>query len=263
MGRAPNQRDVLHSQSRTEEMRAAAYAAWALAGAPCERLSAGRPAVRSAPFRAGAWLSCGGVAAADVPHPMIDERSQDQAWEAFATTDRAPVPSPLVVDVEGFEGPLDLLLALARDARRSTSPASRSWRWPSSTSPSSRRCASCGWSSPPTIWSWRRGSPTSSRVCSSPRLGRRRRADRRGACRRACAFRLQRLEAMREAAARLANRNRLGRDVFARGAAEPVVVVSRADIQATLYDLLVGLCRAAAGDGRSRSSTCARARSGR
>jgi segregation and condensation protein A len=32
------------------------------------------------------------------------------------------------------------------------------------------------------------------------------------------AFRLKRLEAMREAATRLVNRNRLGRDVFARGA---------------------------------------------
>ena len=39
----------------------------------------------------------------------------------------------------------------------------------------------------------------------------------------ALAFRLRRLEAMREAAARLANRDRLGRDVFARGEPEPVV----------------------------------------
>src|SRR5437868_1870341 len=37
------------------------------------------------------------------------------------------------------------------------------------------------------------------------------------------AFRLQRLQAMREAAAQLMLRNRLGRDVFARGAPEPLV----------------------------------------
>jgi segregation and condensation protein A len=37
------------------------------------------------------------------------------------------------------------------------------------------------------------------------------------------AFRLKRLEAMREAATRLVNRNRLGRDVFARGAPEAMV----------------------------------------
>ncbi|WP_416208025.1 segregation and condensation protein A [Chelativorans sp. M5D2P16] len=51
-------------------------------------------------------------------------------------------------------------------------------------------------------------------------------------------FRLKRLEAMRDAAARLVNRNRLGRDVFARGMPEPVVVQKRSDYSATLYDLL-------------------------
>lgn len=51
-------------------------------------------------------------------------------------------------------------------------------------------------------------------------------------------FRLKRLEAMREAAARLVNRNRLGRDVFQRGDPEAVVVESQNDWSATLYDLL-------------------------
>ena len=51
-------------------------------------------------------------------------------------------------------------------------------------------------------------------------------------------FRLRRLEAMREAAARLMNLNRLGRDVFARGAPEAVIVDKRSEYQATLYDLL-------------------------
>lgn len=54
----------------------------------------------------------------------------------------------------------------------------------------------------------------------------------------ALAFRLQRLEAMRDAAARLANANRLGRDVFARGAPEPVEVVRKSEYAAELYDLL-------------------------
>jgi len=52
------------------------------------------------------------------------------------------------------------------------------------------------------------------------------------------AFRLRRLEAMRAAAGRLANRDRLGRDVFARGAPEPIVVQRLPQFQATLYDLL-------------------------
>lgn len=51
-------------------------------------------------------------------------------------------------------------------------------------------------------------------------------------------FRLKRLEAMRDAAARLVNRNRLGRDVFARGMPEMVIVERHNAYSATLYDLL-------------------------
>lgn len=51
-------------------------------------------------------------------------------------------------------------------------------------------------------------------------------------------FRLKRLEAMRDAATRLINRNRLGRDVFARGMPETVVVEKRSEYHASLYDLL-------------------------
>jgi segregation and condensation protein A len=54
----------------------------------------------------------------------------------------------------------------------------------------------------------------------------------------ALALRLQRLELMREAAARLLNRNRLGRDVFARGMPEAVIVEKRSAYSASLYDLL-------------------------
>ncbi len=55
----------------------------------------------------------------------------------------------------------------------------------------------------------------------------------------ALAFRLRRLEAMREAAARLMNRNRLGRDIFARGSPETVSVVRKSEWDATIYDLLM------------------------
>jgi segregation and condensation protein A len=51
-------------------------------------------------------------------------------------------------------------------------------------------------------------------------------------------FRLKRLEAMRDAAARLVNRNRLGRDVFARGMPEAVILEKRNEYSASLYDLL-------------------------
>jgi len=51
-------------------------------------------------------------------------------------------------------------------------------------------------------------------------------------------WRLQRLEAMREAAARLMARDRLDREVFARGAPEPVNIVRMRTQMDTLYDLL-------------------------
>lgn len=51
-------------------------------------------------------------------------------------------------------------------------------------------------------------------------------------------FRLKRLEAMRDAAARLVNRNRLGRDVFSRGMPEMVIIEKRNSFSASLYDLL-------------------------
>ncbi|HEX2146981.1 MAG TPA: ScpA family protein [Pseudorhizobium sp.] len=52
------------------------------------------------------------------------------------------------------------------------------------------------------------------------------------------AFRLKRLEAMREAATRLVNRNRLGRDVFPRGAPEHIPHRVQCAFDASLYDLL-------------------------
>ena len=51
-------------------------------------------------------------------------------------------------------------------------------------------------------------------------------------------FRLRRLEAMRDAASRLVNRNRLGRDIFQRGMPELTIVEKRNEYSASLYDLL-------------------------
>src|SRR5680860_705075 len=52
------------------------------------------------------------------------------------------------------------------------------------------------------------------------------------------AFRLQRLEAMRDVGNRLINRNRLGRDFFQRGDPEPVAIEHSSRFTASLYDLL-------------------------
>ena len=52
------------------------------------------------------------------------------------------------------------------------------------------------------------------------------------------AFQLQRLEAMREAAGEIMERPRLGQDFYARGEPEPLVVDTTKEFNATLYDLL-------------------------
>lgn len=62
-------------------------------------------------------------------------------------------------------------------------------------------------------------------------------------------FRLQRLDAMREAGARLMARDRLGRDVFLRGAPEGLRLVRRSMWQASAYDLF-----AAYGSVRARTA---------
>ena len=54
----------------------------------------------------------------------------------------------------------------------------------------------------------------------------------------ALAYQLQRLEAMQEAGARLMGRPQLGREMFARGAPEPIRIVARPIYQLTLYELL-------------------------
>ncbi|WP_425228297.1 segregation and condensation protein A [Sphingomonas sp.] len=59
-------------------------------------------------------------------------------------------------------------------------------------------------------------------------------------------LRLERLNAMREAGARLLARDRLGRDVFARGAPEGVRAVRNARWTASLYDLIAAYGRVSA-----------------
>ncbi|PLX39294.1 MAG: segregation/condensation protein A [Hyphomicrobiales bacterium] len=54
----------------------------------------------------------------------------------------------------------------------------------------------------------------------------------------ALAFRLRRLEAMRDASAKLMNRDRLGRDTFARGMPEAINDIPRAAYDVDLFELL-------------------------
>ena len=57
------------------------------------------------------------------------------------------------------------------------------------------------------------------------------------------AFQLERLQAMRDCAARLMGRDRMGRDFFARGVPEDVTRLRRVTYSATLLDLMQGYAR--------------------
>jgi segregation and condensation protein A len=59
----------------------------------------------------------------------------------------------------------------------------------------------------------------------------------------ALAFKLRRLEAMREASKKMHELHQLGRDVFARGAPEPMRIIDRPQWEATLYELLEAYSR--------------------
>ena len=142
----------------------------------------------------------------------------------------------LVVDVDGFEGPLDLLLALARDQKVDLARISilaLAEQYLAFIDKLRRRRLEIA-ADYLVMAAWlaylksrlllpdpeEEGEPSAEELAAILQ------------------FRLRRLEAMRDAAGKLMNRNRLGRDVFARGMPQPIVVDTRADYQAELYDLL-------------------------
>ena len=103
-----------------------------------------RPARRLPPC----WPTAGRPAHGWRRHDPRRGRISKPIWRP---TGRPSEPA-LVVDVEGFEGPLDLLLTLGAAAEGRPRQDLDPRRWPTSISPSSRRRASCGSSLPPTIW---------------------------------------------------------------------------------------------------------------
>ncbi|MEX0852319.1 MAG: ScpA family protein [Bauldia sp.] len=157
-------------------------------------------------------------------------------WEAFAAVERVGDEPALVVDVDGFEGPLDLLLALARTqkvdlARISILALAEQYLAYIERIRGLRLELAADYL---VMAAWL--AYLKSRLLLPEAADDSEPSGEELAA--ALAFRLRRLEAMREAAARLANRNRLGRDVFARGWPEPVEVTRVSRYTATLYDLL-------------------------
>lgn len=163
--------------------------------------------------------------------------SDIEAWEAPGPDETALPSEALVVDVEGFAGPLDLLLALARtqkldlarisitalvdqylafieDARKLRLELAADY------------LVMAAWLA---FLKSRLLLPKEAKPVdevSAEELAQR------------LAFRLMRLDAMRNAAARLLTRKRLGRDVFFRGRPEGVRTVRETQHTAEIYDLL-------------------------
>lgn len=158
----------------------------------------------------------------------------EKLWSDGA--DRGSSEPALVIDVDGFEGPLDLLLHLARNqrvdlARISILALSEQYL---AFVESARRVRLELAADYLVMAAWL--AYLKSRLLIPQPKGDDGPSGEEMAAQ--LAFRLKRLEAMREAATRLVNRNRLGRDVYARGAPEHTVVEKTSLYTASLYDLL-------------------------
>jgi segregation and condensation protein A len=158
-------------------------------------------------------------------------------WESDDPRLEAGPGDTLVVDVEGFEGPLDLLLALARTQKvdlAKISVLALAQQYLDFIAEARRLRLEIA-ADYLVMAAWlaflksklllpaeksEEGEPTGAELAAL------------------LAFRLKRLHAMREASAQLMTRKRLGRDVFGRGLPEPIRVIRKSTYEANVYDLL-------------------------
>ncbi|GGE80735.1 segregation/condensation protein A [Stappia taiwanensis] len=162
----------------------------------------------------------------------------DGMTPAEVRDDRASTDPALVVDVEGFEGPLDLLLTLARKqkvdlARISILALVEQYLEFVAEARRLRLELAADYL---VMAAWL--AYLKSRLLIPEQKDEDALSGEEMAA--ALAFRLRRLEAMRDAAAKLMSRSRLGRDVFARGRPETVSIERQSRWSASLYDLLTG-----------------------
>jgi len=168
------------------------------------------------------------------------ETPGEDVGAAWAGSDHDDAPADhdaLVVDVDGFEGPLDLLLALARtqkvDLQRISIVALVDQYLAFIDEAKRLRLEIAADYLVMAAWL----AFLKSRLLLPREESIEEQLSAEAAAQR-LAFRLMRLEAMRDAAAKLMARNRLGRDVFARGWREPVDTVREVRYHAEIVDLL-------------------------
>jgi segregation and condensation protein A len=165
------------------------------------------------------------------------ERDDANDWGEDEARTEPSAGETLVVDVEGFEGPLDLLLGLARTQKvdlAKISVLALAQQYLDFIAEARRLrleiaadyLVMAAWLTylksklllPPAPSE--EGEPSGAELAAL------------------LAFRLQRLGAMRDAAAQLMTRKRLGHDVFARGMPEPIKLMRTSTYDANVYDLL-------------------------
>ena len=173
--------------------------------------------------------TAGGKGGAVKPAPM------DAVWQDTGP-ERTTSEPELVVDVDGFEGPLDLLLHLARNQKVDLTQISvlelaRQYLVFIEKARALRLELAADYL---VMAAWL-AFLKSKLLIPEPKVEGEQTGEEMAAI---LQFRLKRLEAMRDAAARLVNRNRLGRDVFARGMPEMAIVDRKSEYHASLYDLL-------------------------
>lgn len=169
---------------------------------------------------------------------MAESRSipMDKLWGDEAAVERGVTEPALVIDVAGFEGPLDLLLHLARSQKVDLSRisvlalAEQYLEFVES----ARRVRLELAADYLVMAAWL------AYLKSRLLIPQQKNSDEPSGEEMAAtlAFRLKRLEAMREAAAKLTARNRLGVDIFARGMPEHIPEKAGQAYEASLYDLL-------------------------
>ena len=161
--------------------------------------------------------------------------SEDANFEALSP-DLASDERALIVDVEGFEGPLDLLLMLARQQKVDLAKISILALADQYLAfiEEARRIRLELAADYLVMAAWL--AYLKSRLLLPEKEGELGPSAEDMAT--ALALRLRRLEAIRNAADALIGRPQLGRDVFSRGAPEPIADIKRPEWTATLYDLL-------------------------
>lgn len=153
-----------------------------------------------------------------------------------AANDRGSDEPTLIVDVEGFEGPLDLLLAMARQQKVDLAKISilaLADQYLAFVEQARRMRLELA-ADYLVMAAWLAylksrlllPEPVAPEGLSAADMAK------------ALALRLKRLDAIREAGTRLFERPQLGRDVFGRGDPEPIAEIKRPQWSATLYDLI-------------------------